>query len=74
MAWLRSPKQLIKFTAILVLVGLGLFIFSHNVYPTQSTALSDAKSDEDVLIDLEQNRKKVFNTTWDEGKGICDYF
>lgn len=68
MAWLRSPKQLIKFTAILVLIGLGLFFFSHNVYPSQSTALSDAKSDEDVTINLEHSRAKEFNTTWDEGK------
>jgi hypothetical protein len=68
MAWLRSPKQLVKFVVIFILLCTCLFVLLPNLHTTQVTTLSDSKSDDNVITDLEEIKVKEFNTTWDEGK------
>lgn len=70
MAWLRSPKQFIKFLVIFILLSTSLFVFLPKLYTTQVTTLSDAKSDENDILNLEEIKFSEFNTTWDEGEDL----
>lgn len=70
MAWLRSPKQFIKFIVIFILLSTGLLVLFPKLYTTKVKTLSDVKSDDNVNINLEEIKSKEFNTTWDEGENI----
>ena len=66
MAWLRSPKQFIKFIAIAIVLSIALFV----ILPTLQSPTSTNSSlvDDDVSVKQEQSRINTFNTTWDRGK------
>lgn len=75
MAWLRSPKQLVKSIVIFIAICTSLFVFLPNLHTTttQVTTSSNDNSDDNVTIDLDEIKVKEFNTTWDEGKLNTNY-
>lgn len=68
MAWLRSPKQFIKFVVIFILLSTSLVVLLPKLYTTRVPTLTDAKSDDIDTLNLDEIKSKEFNTTWDEGK------